>query len=90
MIKPNKMLLHRLRRGVKQVAVLCLAGALVLTPGLKVEAVGAGSSIARGIDVSKHNLGIDWAFFLDIENNRNAKQGAILKSKITAGFIFPA
>ena len=29
-------------------------------------------------------------FFLDIENNRNAKQGAILKSKITAGFIFPA
>ena len=61
MIKPNKMLLHRLRRGVKQVAVLCLAGALVLTPGLKVEAVGAGSSIARGIDVSKHNLGIDWS-----------------------------
>ena len=61
MIKSNKALLHRFKRGIRQVTALCLAGALTLAPGLKVEAVGAGSSIARGIDVSKHNLGIDWS-----------------------------
>lgn len=61
MIKPNRALLHRFNRGIKQITALCLAGVLTLTPGLKVEAVGAGSSIARGIDVSKHNLGIDWS-----------------------------
>ena len=42
-------------------AALCLAGALAFAPGIKAEAIGAGSSIARGIDVSKHNLGIDWS-----------------------------
>ena len=61
MIKSNKALLHRFKRGIRQVTALCLAGALTLAPGLKVKAVGAGSSIARGIDVSKHNLGIDWS-----------------------------
>ena len=40
---------------------MCLAGALALGPGMQAEAIGAGSSIARGIDVSKHNLGIDWS-----------------------------
>ena len=42
-------------------AALCLAGVLAFAPGLKVEAIGAGSSIARGIDVPKHNLSIDWS-----------------------------
>ena len=42
-------------------AALCLAGVLAFAPGLKAEAIGAGSSIARGIDVSKHNLSIDWS-----------------------------
>ena len=61
MIKYKKALLHRLNRGVKQITALSLAGMLAFAPGLRVEAVGAGSSIARGIDVSKHNLGIDWS-----------------------------
>ena len=59
MIKSNKALLHRFKRGIRQVTALCLAGALTLAPGLKVEAVGAGSSIARGIEGGKDNLGID-------------------------------
>lgn len=61
MIKQKEALLHRLNKGMKQIAALSLAGMLAFMPGLRVEAVGAGSSIARGIDVSKHNLGIDWS-----------------------------
>lgn len=61
MIKSNNGFVHRLNRGIRRVSALFLAGALTLAPGLKAEAVGAGSSIARGIDVSKHNLGIDWS-----------------------------
>lgn len=61
MIKQKEALLHRLNKGMKQIAALSLAGMLAFVPGLRVEAVGAGSSIARGIDVSKHNLGIDWS-----------------------------
>lgn len=38
-----------------------LVAALAFTPAMQVQAIGAGSSIARGIDVSKHNLGIDWS-----------------------------
>ena len=40
---------------------MCLTGVLSLMPSWRVQAVGAGSSIARGIDVSKHNLEIDWS-----------------------------
>lgn len=61
MIKLNRASLHRWNRAVKRTAALCLAGALALVPGTQAEAIGAGSSIARGIDVSKHNLGIDWS-----------------------------
>lgn len=61
MIKLNIASLHRWNRAVKRTAALCLAGALALVPGTQAEAIGAGSSIARGIDVSKHNLGIDWS-----------------------------
>ncbi len=61
MIKQKEALLHRLHKGIRQITALCLAGALAFVPGLRVEAVGAGGSIARGIDVSKHNLGIDWS-----------------------------
>ncbi len=61
MIKQKEALLHRLKKGMQQITALCLAGMLAFVPGLRVEAVGAGSSIARGIDVSKHNLGIDWS-----------------------------
>ena len=38
-------------------AVCMLAG----LPVCPVQAVGAGSAIAKGIDVSKHNLAIDWS-----------------------------
>lgn len=48
------------RRG-KKIAALCMAGMMLFMPAVKVQAVGAGSSIARGIDVSKHNLAIDWS-----------------------------
>ncbi len=61
MIKQKEALLHRLKKGMQQITALSLAGMLAFVPGLRVEAVGAGSSIARGIDVSKHNLGIDWS-----------------------------
>ena len=46
---------------MKRAAALCLAGTLALVPSQHAQAVGAGSSIARGIDVSKHNLSIDWS-----------------------------
>lgn len=49
------------KRWMKKVAALCLAGTLTLIPSQHAHAVGAGSSIARGIDVSKHNLAIDWS-----------------------------
>ena len=39
---------------------LLLAGVIAMTPVSQAQAIGAGSSIARGIDVSKHNLAIDW------------------------------
>ncbi len=45
----------------KRVFTLLLAGAMAIMPVSRVEAIGAGSSIARGIDVSKHNLAIDWS-----------------------------
>ena len=61
MIKIKEALLHKLQKSGKKVFTLCLAGALALAPGLQAEAIGAGSSIARGIDVSKHNLAIDWS-----------------------------
>ena len=61
MIKQKQALLHRLNKGIRQVTALCVAAALTFAPSLKVEAIGAGSSIARGIDVSKHNLSIDWS-----------------------------
>ena len=61
MIKIKEALLHKLQKSGKRIFTLCLAGALALAPGLQAEAIGAGSSIARGIDVSKHNLAIDWS-----------------------------
>ena len=45
----------------KKAFALLLAGAMAMMPVCHAEAVGAGSSIARGIDVSKHNLAIDWS-----------------------------
>ena len=45
----------------KKAFTLLLAGAMAMMPVCHAEAVGAGSSIARGIDVSKHNLAIDWS-----------------------------
>lgn len=54
-------MLHKLQKSGRGLLTLCLAGAIALAPGMQAEAVGAGSSIARGIDVSKHNLGIDWS-----------------------------
>lgn len=50
-----------INRCMKRAAALCLTGALALIPSQHAQAVGAGSSIARGIDVSKHNLAIDWS-----------------------------
>ena len=48
-------------RYVKSLTAVCMAGAMMLGPVQQVQAIGAGSSIARGIDVSKHNLAIDWS-----------------------------
>lgn len=45
----------------KRILTLFLAGVLAMMPVNQVQAIGAGSSIARGIDVSKHNLAIDWS-----------------------------
>lgn len=51
----------KINRWMKRTAALCFAGMLMLVPSQHALAVGAGSSIARGIDVSKHNLAIDWS-----------------------------
>lgn len=51
----------KMNRWGKRAAALCLICTLALIPSRHVEAIGAGSSIARGIDVSKHNLAIDWS-----------------------------
>lgn len=52
---------RRTYRRIKTAAALVMAGMMLFVPAVKVQAVGAGSSIARGIDVSKHNLAIDWS-----------------------------
>ncbi len=44
----------------RRAAILCLTCVMAMVPAQHVQAVGAGNSIARGIDVSKHNLAIDW------------------------------
>ena len=49
------------KRYLKRITALCAAAALMLAPAQQAQAIGAGSSIARGIDVSKHNLAIDWS-----------------------------
>ncbi len=61
MIKFSKNIRRRIYRRIKTAAALCMAGMMLFAPAIKVQAVGAGSSIARGIDVSKHNLAIDWS-----------------------------
>lgn len=63
MIKRKKQsaVLHKRKKAAGRVFSLALAGALALTPAMQAQAIGAGSAIARGIDVSKHNLGIDWS-----------------------------
>ena len=43
-----------------KIMTLVMAGVLAMIPVQQAQAVGAGSAIARGIDVSKHNLAIDW------------------------------
>lgn len=43
-----------------KIMTLMMAGVLAMIPVQQAQAVGAGSAIARGIDVSKHNLAIDW------------------------------
>ncbi len=63
MIKQKKQpaILHKGKKAAGKVFSLALAGVLALTPAMQAQAIGAGSAIARGIDVSKHNLGIDWS-----------------------------
>ena len=51
----------KLTRLGRTVAAFGMAGILAFVPVQKALAIGAGSSIARGIDVSKHNLAIDWS-----------------------------
>lgn len=51
----------RSKQWTKKVTALCMVMILAFVPYRHVQAVGAGSSIARGIDVSKHNLAIDWS-----------------------------
>lgn len=50
-----------MRKLGRHMITLLLAGVMAVMPVSQVQAVGAGSSIARGIDVSKHNLAIDWS-----------------------------
>jgi GH25 family lysozyme M1 (1,4-beta-N-acetylmuramidase) len=45
----------------KIVAALMFAVTLAVLPTTHVEAANAGNAIAKGIDVSKHNLAIDWS-----------------------------
>lgn len=54
---------HKLtvRRCLRSVTALCVTAVLLFAPVQQAHAIGAGSSIARGIDVSKHNLAIDWS-----------------------------
>ena len=59
--KARAGVLHKKVRGAKSLLAMGLAVTLALTPAVQAQAIGAGSSIARGIDVSKHNLGIDWS-----------------------------
>lgn len=49
------------KRWIKRVTALGLIMVVALMPHYRAQAVGAGSAIARGIDVSKHNLAIDWS-----------------------------
>lgn len=51
----------KLTRLGRTVAAFGMAGILAFVPVQQALAIGAGSSIARGIDVSKHNLAIDWS-----------------------------
>lgn len=51
----------RSKQWTKKVTAICMVMILAFVPYRHVQAVGAGSSIARGIDVSKHNLAIDWS-----------------------------
>lgn len=50
-----------MRNWKKIVAAAAAVCMLSVLPGNTVQAVGAGSAIAKGIDVSKHNLAIDWS-----------------------------
>ena len=50
-----------MRKLGKGVLTLLLVSAIAVMPAGQASAIGAGSSIARGIDVSKHNLAIDWS-----------------------------
>ncbi len=59
--KEQKRILHIIKKSGRTLFTFVLAGALALAPAMQVQAIGAGSAIARGIDVSKHNQGIDWS-----------------------------
>ena len=61
MIKFSEDRKQKVYRIVRRAAAFCMAGTLLFMSAINVQAVGAGSSIARGIDVSKHNLAIDWS-----------------------------
>lgn len=61
MIKFSEDRKQKVYRIVRRAAAFCMAGMLLFMSAINVQAVGAGSSIARGIDVSKHNLAIDWS-----------------------------
>lgn len=45
----------------KACAVLCAAAAVSMVPAGNVQAVGAGSAISQGIDVSQHNGAVNWS-----------------------------
>ncbi|MDY2699143.1 MAG: GH25 family lysozyme [Lachnospiraceae bacterium] len=55
MIKRSKLVLKRVCAAVLAAAVLCMI------PVSNVNAVGASGAISKGIDVSKHNGGINWS-----------------------------
>ncbi|MCM1174024.1 MAG: hypothetical protein NC341_03115 [Blautia sp.] len=52
--------MRKIEKICKRTAAFLLAGLMFLAPAESVHAANAGSAIARGIDVSKHNGAINW------------------------------
>ncbi|MCM1038682.1 MAG: hypothetical protein NC434_05110 [Ruminococcus sp.] len=52
--------MRKLTKINRKITALLLAGVMALVPVTQADAANAGNSIARGIDVSKHNGAVNW------------------------------